>query len=471
MTRVVNFFIQKFSKINEGESIVDILQYWLPELISSMILITLPPIIESYLISNSQTLTTYGALIMSTPLVHSLTKIAESIPVASMAIVGRHNGAREYKECGAGLSTTFWLTVSIGLFQLIIICLFASHIYRWLGVPEAMVAIGAPFLRLKSLGIFLIFTLLGLVGFMRGVKNTTMPMYINTIGIITFIFFAYSLVFGRFYFPQLSLHGLALATIIQYLIMNSIAIAYIVLNPDYKKYFSGVIFSVFSMKKALQIIHLSWPIIIDKTCFAAMSVWLSKALAGISTNDVVSTTIIASYDVVKNLERSAFVSAIAFAQIATFLVSNQLGAHDHEGASSTIKKILLLALVTVSGLLIFLCYNANFFVAFFDPKKSFTSFAATALPCISALAIFDLVQVILAGSLRGAGDVKSVMWIRFCVFIFFFIPLTYCINLLPITNLMVKFILMYSSYYLSAGVMAGFFLKRILSHKWQKTEI
>jgi MATE family multidrug resistance protein len=465
MKKVLNFFIQKFSKIHEGESISDIIMYWLPELASSMILITLPPIIDSYLVSNSQSLNAYGAVAMATNFLHLLTKIAESIPVAAMTIVGRHNGAQEYEECGAGLSTTFWLTAFIGILQLITIFFFATQIYRWLDVPEAMIAVGAPFLKLKSIGIFLMFTLLGFVGFMRGIKNTMVPMLINVAGITAFIFFDYALILGKFGFPQLSLHGSALATIIQYFIMNGIAITYIMLNPNYKKYFKNVFFSIFSISKATQIINLSWPIIIDKGSFALMYVWLSKMIANMGSMAIVS------YDVIKNLERSAFVPAIAFAQITIFLISNRLGAQDYDGASATIKKILILASITVGFSLYFVCKHASFFVALFDPKNSFTSFAAAVLPFVSLFVIFDLVQVILAGALRGAGDVRSVMWIRFIVSIFFFIPLTYAINVFPIANQMAKFTLMFCSYYLSAGVMGGLFLIRILSHKWQKTKI
>lgn len=465
MKSLTIFVKDRLAKIREGESVYDIIRYWLPELISSMILITLPPLIDSYIVANSETLVSYGALAMAVNFLYTLTKFAEAIPVAAMAVIGRYNGAKSYEECGESLGSTFWITVFIGGLQFIVILFAAASIYRWLGVPEEMVAIGAPFLRLKSFGVFLIFTLLGLTGFMRGVKNTAMPMYINLVGIATFIFFDVALVLGKFGFPRLSLHGSAIATILQYAIMNGIAVACIIFNPDYKKYFRRAFFTIFSYKKTLQIVNLSWPIIIDKTSFAMSYIWLAKMIAGMGTYAI------ATYDVVKNLERFAFVPAMAFAQIITFLVSNRLGSNDPDGASANIKKVLFMSMGAVGMCLFVMCWKATYFVSFFDPRGSFTAFAATVLPLISMFVVFDLIQVILAGALRGAGDVRSVMWTRFGVSIVVFGPAAYLVNLLPISNMIIKFSLLYSTYYLSTGAMAFFFLHRTLGHKWQKTKI
>ncbi|MBM3886324.1 MATE family efflux transporter [Candidatus Dependentiae bacterium] len=464
--KTIRIFVQdRLAKIYEGESCIDIIKYALPELISSMILLTLPPLIDSYIISNSQTMNSYGALAMAVNFLYTLTKFAESIPVAAMAVIGRYNGAKEYEKCGEALGSTFWLTILLGALQFVIIFISATAIYRWLNVPEEMVLVGAPFLRLKSLGIFLIFTLLGFVGFMRGIKNTTMPMYINIAGIITFIFFDIALVLGKWGFPTLSLHGSALATILQYAVMNAIAVCYILFNPTYNKYFKRVFFTLCNYSQIIKIANLSWPIIIDKTSFALSYVWLAKMIAGMGTYAI------ATYDVVKNLERFAFLPAMALAQVVTFLVSNRLGSNDPDGASANIKKILFLTATSVGLCLLAMSLNASYLVSFFDPRGNFTAFAATVFPLISMFVIFDLIQVVLAGALRGAGDVQAVMWTRFLVTIFLFFPMAYGVNLLPIDNVVVKFSLLYSTYYISNGIMAFIFLHRALSHKWQKTKI
>jgi len=448
-----------------GDSTRDIISYWLPELISATILISLPPLIDSWIVSRLDSIVVYGALGMGRNFLHTLIKWAESIPVAAIAIIGRHNGAQDYEKCGESLGDTFWTTFILGLSQFIVILFAASTIYSWLGVPEHMVAVGAPFLQKKSFGVLLIFTSLGLLGFMRAVKNTRIPMLINITGILVFIFFDYALVLGKFGFPQMGLTGSAFATIIQYTMMNIFALIYILTNPDYKKYFSRMFFSVFNIKRSLHLLNLSWPIIIDKSTIGFSYIWLSKMLAPIGVYAI------ATYDTVNNLERFAFLPVMASAQVLTFLVSNRLGAKDPEGALINIKKILFLTCITVIPSLLILSFNAHYFIGLFDPSNKFTHFAASVLPIISILVILDFTQVVLAAALRGAGDTKTVMYGRALACGLFFFPVSFIISKIPIQNYSLKFILIYGSFCLTTGIMGLIFLHRIKSHKWYKNKV
>lgn len=448
-----------------GESFMQILQYWYPEVISMAVLIILPPLIDSYLVAGLNSSATYGALSATNNFLHSLIKFAEAIPVAAIAIIGRHNGAKEYEECGKNLGDTFWTATLLGIFQFGLIFLVAPGIYSILGVPAEMAALGVPFLRLRSFGILLVFISYAFVGFMKGVKNTRTPMFISITGMSIFVFFDYALVLGKFGMPQLGLYGSALASIIQYFIVIILAVGYIVSNADYKKYFSQVFIYFFDKKRALHLLNLSWPIIIDKTSLAASYIWLFMMLSPIGTSAITS------FDAIKNLERFALLPAIAFAQIIVFLVSNRLGADDPEGAKSNIKRVLILASVMVAATLVIICSNAHYLISFFDPQGNFTHIAAPALILISTLVVFDFVQLVLAGALRGAGDVKTVMWVRFLFCLFFFVPLAFIVSKLPIENVSLKFALVYSTFYVNAAIMGFVFMKRILGTKWQRIKV
>jgi len=450
---------------NKGDSLFDILLYWLPELVSATILITLPPIVDAWIVTRLGSTTIYGACGMGNNFLHMLIKISEAIPVAAIAMMGRYNGAKDYEKCGQTLGDTFWTTVIFGLTQFLIILFGAHAIYRWLGVPPEMVAHGAPFLQLKSFGVFLIFTALGFVAFMRAVKNTRMPMILNIISLSIFLFLDYGLVLGEFGLPQIGLCGSAIATIIQYSVMNIIALSYILFNPEYKKYFTVMFFSIFNPKRALHLLNLSWPIMIDKMAIASSYVWLSKMIAPLGKYAI------ATYDVVKNLERFAFLPVMASAVIITFLVSNRLGSGDLEGATANIKKTFLFTSGILLSAIMVLCINARYFVSYFDPQNQFTDFASAALPLVSMLVVFDFMQVFFAGALRGAGDVKVVMRNRVVACFGFFIPLSYGLSKLPIESQLVKFVLIYGSFYVTTGIIGVSYLYRIKSRAWQKQKV
>ena len=211
--------------------------------------------------------------------------------------------------------------------------------------------------------------------------------------------------------------------------------------------------------------NLSWPVVVDKGSLAFSYVWLAKMTATMGKGAI------ASMDVVKNLERFAMLPAIALAQIIIFLVSNRLGAKDEDGARANIKKVMILAAIMVSFALVILCIKARYFVGLFDPNNVFTDMVVTGLPFISFLVVFDFIQLILAGALRGAGDVRTVMTIRFLSCFGFLIPVSYFFAHMDIASVTVKFTLVYSCFYINTGVMGMIFLWRILGRAWQRVKV
>lgn len=442
-----------------------IFKYWLPETVTQFIFIIFPLLADSYIVASLKSTALYGALGTANNLLHVLLKFSEAIPVGAVAIIGRHNGAKEYSRCGKDLGDTFWTSTFIGLMQFSLICMAAASIYRLLGVPEDMVVLGAPFLRFRSFGILLVFISNALLYFMKAIKNTRTPMMISIVGLSAFLFFDYVLVLGKFGFPQLGLYGAALATIIQYSLMSTLAIVYLLSNIDYRKYFPTLFIWHFSTRRVLTLLNLSWQIMVDKTALSMSYVWVFKLITPLGAYAITS------FDVIKNLERFALLPAIAFAQIITFLVSNRLGAQDPEGAKSNIKKVLILSASTTGVALLFFCLRARFFVGFFDPQNEFTHIAAPAFVLVSTLVVFDFIQLILAGALRGAGDVKTVMYTRLFSCAFFFVPVAYIFSKIPIADTATKFALIYSSFYVNTALIGFVFMMRIMGNKWSKIKV
>ncbi|MCK4264772.1 MATE family efflux transporter [Candidatus Babeliales bacterium] len=449
----------------KGESYRQLLGYWAPEMVTMAVLNTLPLLFDAYVIAQLKSTSTYGTLGIVNNFLHMLMKLAESVSVATIALVGRYNGAKDYKRVGSTLGDAFWTTLVIGAVPSLLLFSFSTEILVALDVPKHMAILGSPFLKLRSLGVFLLFINLAFLGFMRGVKNTKTPMKIYIVGISIFMVFDYILVLGKVGLPARGLTGSAIATLIQYSVMIVMSTWHILRTEKYKIYFSKAFYYFFSKEGIIKIITLSIPILIDKAALSSAYVRLNQVI------NPMGKYAIASFTLIKDLERLAFLPAIAFATVITFLVSNRLGAGDQEGARANIRKVLYLAGGMVAVGLFVISVNPAFFAEVFDPRKKFSSFAGAAFPFISLLVVFDFIQLILAGVLRGAGDVKTVMWIRFCTCFFFFYPVSKFISTLPIENELLKFILIYGSFYLNTGLMGLLFIFRLKSKRWSTTKI
>ena len=163
--------------------------------------------------------------------------------------------------------------------------------------------------------------------------------------------------------------------------------------------------------------------------------------------------------------------AAAFAQVVTFLVSNHLGAKNSTAARTTIIKILFLTSILVSSALIILNIWAPSCIAFLAPTPELIAFATPLLRLLSCLVVFDFIQLILAGALRGAGKVKTVMWIRFISCLFFFLPISYILSLYSFSSISVQFFLIYGAFYCNTALMGAAFLFQLRQKYWYEKTV
>ena len=437
-----------------GESYSSMLRLFLPEFISALILYSLINLLDARFIACLNSTSTYATLGVTNNLIHFLVKIAEGMSISLVIVAGQYNGAGEYKEAGRSFNDAFWVIFIIGALVSGTLFVGAYHIYAFLGVPKEMIFKGVPFLRLRALGIFCTFLYFAFTSFLRGIKNTQTPMRIFMAGAVVFLFFDYGLIFGAFGLPAMQFQGAALAGVIQYAFML-VSIATVVLtNKAYRRYALGLFEPISHWGGITRLMSLSWPLVIDKATMAWAYLWLGKMIAPMGKH------VIASFNVIKDMERIAFLPAIALASIVTLLASNYYGKGDYEGIKVNIKKAVFMASLMVFGILLIMAYNPAYFIRIFDLKGTFTSFSSTAFQLISLLIFFDLVQVILAGATRGVGNVRLVMWTRFFVCIGIFVPASYCIAVMPIKSQLFKFVLIYGMFYICNAIMSVVYIKK-----------
>lgn len=444
-----------------GESVQTILGYFLPEFIINFVVYSLPLWIDAVFVSSLESTATYATLGVTSAIIHFIIKVAEALSVGTIVMSGQFNGKNDYKQVGRTVCDAFWVTCILGLFFSLTLYFGAYWIFSWYGVQEDLIHKGVPFIRLRAIGVLFMFVYFALVGFLRGIKNTRSPMKIFVFGAVLFIFFDYIFVFGKLGFPAMGLNGSALASIVQYGFMLVVALGYVVCSRKNRKY--GIeLFSPFvDISYAKRLFTLSWPVLLDKATIAMAYIWLGKMIAPMGTCSV------AAFCAIKEMERFAFLPALAFAQVATFLVSNDCGAQNWEAIKSNIKKIIILASSMVFMFLFLFSIFPSKVLYLVDRKGEFTDLAVRAFPLVSLLVVFDLLQLILSGALRGAGNVHLVMMVRIVVCVCYFVPLSYVLSHMVFQDEMVKFVFIYGSFYVGSALMSLAYLNRFRGDYWK----
>jgi len=459
---LISSYFSGIADTKHGESYGKILRYFLPEFITALILYSLLYLLDAYFIADLKSTSMYATLGLTNTMLHFLMKVSEGLMIGGTVLVGTYNGKQRFKEAGRSFVDTFWSLLLSGIVISSLIYFGAYWIYVFYGVPKDMISIGVPFLRLRAVGIFLMFVYFAFIGFMRGIKNTKTPMKIFIVGAATFLFFDYSLIFGKFGFPELGMQGSAMASVLQYSVMLVLAVLYFFFNPCYKKYLINI-FSVFSSGSQIKrLLKLSWRVTIDKAAIAGAYIWLGGMLTHMGKSGL------ATFAVVKDLERLALLPACACAQVITFLVSNDYGKKNWDGIKANVKKIVFLSSLMSFSFLIVLSSWPKFFIQIFDKNGDFTWLAARVFPLLSVLVFFDVLQLVLSGAMRGSSNVKTVMITRLLVCVGYFVPVSYILSKAPIQNPVLKFCLIYGSFYVGNALMSIAYIKRFRGQDWKQ---
>jgi putative MATE family efflux protein len=458
MKKTISRYIEDVSFGNKGENYSKIFRYFLPEFITNFLLYAMPFWLDAAFVGSLSSTSTYATLGITNSFLHLIIKVGEALSVGTLVLSGQFNGRSSFEDAGRAIRDAFWLTTIVGLTFGTMLFFGAHSIYTWYGVSSEIIEMGVPFLRLRAVGVLCMFIYFALVGFLRGIKNTRTPMKIFIFGSLLFVFFDYALIFGKWGFPVMGLQGSALATVIQYSTM-------MIINEKNRKYGISLFSALTDVSYVKHLLTLSWPVVLDKAIMAWAYVWLGKMIATMGTSGV------AAFCVVKDMERFSFLPAIAFAQVITFLVSNDVGIKNWDSVKSNVKKVLLLATGMVIVILTLFIYYRAPIVAIFDKKGEFADLAMQAFPLLSVFIIFDLLQLILSGALRGAGNVHIVMIVRFVTCFFYFVPVSYFLAQRTIENTALKLVLIYGSFYLGNALMSIWYIRRFRSESWKSSTI
>ena len=443
-----------------GERYRSLFSYLFPEIVTALLIYSVPYWIDAYFISHLDS-TAYPTLGGVNNLLHFFIKLAEGFSVSTIIVSGQLRGRNECGRVGPALSSLFWTTASCALVLSALLYWGAPAILQWYAFPPEMLHIGVPFLRLRALSIVFIFSFFVFVGFLRGVKNTRIPMLIYAIGSVIFVACDYLFIFGASVIPTMGLSGSALASSVQYASMLCMVIGYTFWGRRYAAYDVGLFKHRVRLADVWSAIRLGWPLIVDKAIMAGAYVWLGKMLCPMGK------CWISTFCVVKDMERFAFLPAIAGAQVVTFLVSNDYGAEQWKSIKNNIKKVVLVSSIIVLTVLGGFVFWQKPVIALFDRTGEFTPLAERVFPWLSVLVFFDLLQLILSGALRGAGDVKTVMFVRLFVCLGCFVPVSYLLAHSSIGDPTLRFLLVYGAFYVGNGIMSMVYIARFRGDGWK----
>lgn len=340
---------------------------------------------------------------LGSKLFFSTIMVLATIGIGATALVARHIGAEEPLEAGKIAIQALELALFVGLLVSIIAFFFSENIAGIFALEAEPLLLATSYLRITGTATFIV--LISFVGnaIFRGAGNTKLPLFIAIVANIINIIGNYLLIFGKYGFPALGVAGAAWATLIAQCVAALISIYFIARGKTafkIKRDFLKVDWQ--AMKR---VILLSIPAGLEELTFSSAILVSSYLIAKLGTDAF------AAHQVALSVESLSFMPGYGFAIATTSLVGQKLGAKRIDLAKKVASEALLIGTFIMSAMGVLFLIFAKQLVGLFTEDVHVVTIAAVLIQIAALEQPTIAIEMILTGTLRGAGDTKNPLYV------------------------------------------------------------
>ena len=338
---------------------------------------------------------------------------------------------------------------------LFLIILLSKPLLNIMDQPKEVVELAIPYLDIVALSLIPLIVFQALKQFSDGLSNTKYPMYATILANVINIILNYLLIFGSFGFPKLGIVGAAIGTLISRIIMVYFLWMIFKSRSKFKAYITNLNFKKIEKTISIKLFNLGFPsalqMFFEVGIFTA-AIWLSGVLGKNPQ---------AANQIALNLSSMTFMVGIGLSVAAMVRIGNQKGLNDfitlRRIAFSIFFLTLLIEIIFATFFLVFrewlpTLYLDQYDLTNFKDNSEVILLASKLLLVAAFFQIFDGLQVVILGALRGLQDVKIPALITFISYWIVGFPICYYLGLY--TNL--------KSVGIWIGLFTGLFVASIL---------
>jgi len=330
--------------------------------------------------------------------VYWLSGFAMGILWSADPIVAQALGARDHEAAALGVQRGLVLSVLLGI-ALGLACIPSEWVFRALRQPADVIPRATAFAHVSAAGILPMLMFITLRQCLNAMKRTSAVVGAIVAGNLVNLGLNWVLVFGNLGMPALGVVGSAISTLIARFVMLGLTL--LMARHELRAVLSPWRHASTARGPLLRTLRLGLPIglqnSVEYATFAAISVF-----AGWFGADA-----IAGHQVAINLASLMFMAPLGVGSAAAVLVGRAIGAGDVGHARRVAASALLVgvAYMIVSACVLLAAPGA--FAHAYTSVPGVIAMASLLIPIAGVFQVFDGVQVVSAGVLRGAGDTRA----------------------------------------------------------------
>lgn len=318
------------------------------------------------------------------------------------AVVSQSFGAGDVPDCHRSLVQGVYLALAVSV-PLMALTAVAIRLLPWAKIPPTVQALATPYLAIQNLSLAPLLVFFALRRYLQGM-NLAMPVLV-ALGVANGanLFGNWVLVHGHLGFPALGVAGSAWATLASRVAMLAFLAIYIVIHASRTR--NGLLQASlrFDAARTHVLIKLGLPSAIQLTL--EIAVFCVAALLAAKLGEIP----LAAHEIVLQVAGVAFMVPLGVSSAGAVRVGQAIGRHDSRGASRSGWTALALGagFMAVSGLAMLLASGP--ILRIFTDETPVIATARSLLVAAAIFQVFDGLQVVGSGNLRGLGETRIPM--------------------------------------------------------------
>jgi putative MATE family efflux protein len=274
----------------------------------------------------------------------------------------------------------------------------SGKVARLLGADQAVQQVLVEYTRI--LFTFICFTIFinVLSGIMHGTGVTRTPLYATLLVNILHVLVAYPLIYGKWGMPELGVKGAAIAIAVS----ECLGAAFLFTRSLERRYI--VMARTIEAKLTVMTLKLGWPIFVDRFLQNTGSLMFAKVIL------LYGTAVYAAHQVGLAIEAISFMPGYGIAVAAATMVGQNLGAGKPEEARISAFEANRLAVILMSSMALLFFFFPYFLLRGFTNDPDVLRYGILYMKIVAFAQVPLAITMVLAGSLRGAGDTGFIMF-------------------------------------------------------------
>lgn len=311
-------------------------------------------------------------------------------------------GEQKLEDCGIILRQSL-ITNLIFSVLLIVSVYYTSELIYFMDQPQAVAEQASSYLKILAVSIIPFMLFQTYRQFAEGLSVVKPPMYIALIHIFINGFFNWVFIYGNLGVPRMELDGAGYATLITRISMGLSMMSYIIFNPKFKKFDPSFKFRKIDLKIIKKLIVVGIPsgfqYFFEVAAFAFSGImcgWLGEKQ-------------LAAHQIALNLASISYMMILGISSAGNIRVGNSYGMRDIERTRTAGFSALFLAsfFMFISAIL-FVALN-TILPKLYIAEPDVIGMASVLLLIAAIFQLFDGIQAVGTGILRGIVDVKFPM--------------------------------------------------------------